>query len=118
MQIAEVPDVGYPDAGYEIDVQAVPVSATTAQPEEDSMIAATTMTKEVGPLGGLIGLWLILALLAVIIVATVLKGIALWRAGQKGQKGWFVALFLINTAGILEAIYLLTAGKRDTAGKK
>lgn len=42
------------------------------------------------------------------------KGFALWRAARKAQKGWFVALLAINTLGILEIIYLLTAGKRES----
>lgn len=35
------------------------------------------------------------------------KGLALWRAAQNKQKGWFIALLVINTAGILEIVYLL-----------
>ncbi len=35
------------------------------------------------------------------------KGLALWRAAQLKQKGWFVTLLIINTAGILDIIYLL-----------
>ncbi|MDP3994046.1 MAG: DUF5652 family protein [Candidatus Doudnabacteria bacterium] len=42
------------------------------------------------------------------------KGFALWRAARKEQKGWFVAILLINTFGILEIIYLLTIGKKST----
>lgn len=34
------------------------------------------------------------------------KGLALWHSGRKGQPWWFVALLLINSAGILEIIYL------------
>ncbi len=37
----------------------------------------------------------------------VLKGFALWHAGRAGQKGWFIALLVINTFGILEVIYLV-----------
>lgn len=36
------------------------------------------------------------------------KGIALWRAGRNNQLGWFIALLVINTAGILPIIYLLS----------
>jgi Family of unknown function (DUF5652) len=36
------------------------------------------------------------------------KGLALWAAGKRREKAWFIALFLINTIGILEIIYLLT----------
>lgn len=38
--------------------------------------------------------------------SVVWKGFALYRAGSLRDKGWFVALFLINTAGILEILYL------------
>ena len=34
------------------------------------------------------------------------KGLALWHSGQRTQAGWFIALLIINTAGILEIIYL------------
>lgn len=38
--------------------------------------------------------------------SVVWKGFALYRAGSLRDKGWFIALFLINTAGILEILYL------------
>lgn len=49
----------------------------------------------------------------IVIVAVALwemawKGFALWRAGLHRQPGWFVALLVLNTAGILPIIYLLT----------
>ena len=34
------------------------------------------------------------------------KGLALWHAGRRGEEWWFIALLIINTAGILEIIYL------------
>src|SRR3989344_1475810 len=34
------------------------------------------------------------------------KGLALWRAGRNNQMYWFIALLIINTAGILEIIYI------------
>lgn len=35
------------------------------------------------------------------------KGLALWRAGAvRHDKRWFIALLILNTAGILEIIYL------------
>lgn len=36
----------------------------------------------------------------------ILKGYALWHAAKRDEKGWFVALLLINTMGILELVYL------------
>lgn len=55
----------------------------------------------------------LLALVIVVAVAAyVLKGFALWRAGRNNHSGWFIALLLVNTLGILELVYLLTAGKK------
>jgi len=34
------------------------------------------------------------------------KGIALWKAAQKKRLYWFIALLVINTAGILPIIYI------------
>ena len=34
------------------------------------------------------------------------KALATWHAARNGQLVWFIALFIINTAGILEIIYL------------
>ncbi len=40
------------------------------------------------------------------IASIILKGYALWHAAKRNEKGWFIALLLINTMGILELIYL------------
>ena len=34
------------------------------------------------------------------------KGYAIWTAAKRGQRGWFLALLVFNTVGILEIIYL------------
>lgn len=34
------------------------------------------------------------------------KGVALWKAGINRQPGWFIAILILNTAGILEIIYI------------
>jgi methionyl-tRNA synthetase len=39
------------------------------------------------------------------------KGIALWRSARNNQKGWFVALLIINTFGILEILYIFVFSK-------
>ncbi len=49
---------------------------------------------------------------SVFLATSILKGFALWRAGRNGDKGWFVALLIINSLGILETVYLVTAGKK------
>ena len=39
------------------------------------------------------------------------KGMALWRAGRRGDKVWFVLLLVVNTMGILEILYLFVFSK-------
>jgi len=34
------------------------------------------------------------------------KGLALWHSARRGQNVWFIVLLVLNTAGILEIIYL------------
>lgn len=53
------------------------------------------------------------ALVLVLVLWTLFwKGAALWKAGQKGQLGWFVVLFLVNTLGILEILYIYLFSKK------
>lgn len=42
----------------------------------------------------------------------VLKGFALWHSARGSQTGWFIALLIVNTIGILEIIYLLFFRKK------
>jgi len=50
----------------------------------------------------------IVALIALVIWETIWKGLALWRASQHKQLGWFIAIFVINSAGLLPIVYILT----------
>ncbi|MDO8579581.1 MAG: DUF5652 family protein [bacterium] len=34
------------------------------------------------------------------------KGLALWHSAKRHQGWWFIILLVVNTAGILEIIYL------------
>lgn len=58
---------------------------------------------------GAIGIALIAALA---LAAIALKGYALWHAAKRDEKGWFVALLIINTMGILELAYLYFVVKK------
>ncbi len=42
------------------------------------------------------------------------KGIALWKAARNEQKYWFIAILIINSAGILPILYIFMFQK----GKK
>ncbi|MBS9523363.1 hypothetical protein KIH41_14580 [Litoribacter ruber] len=56
--------------------------------------------------------WFIIFILLAAAWELTWKGIAMWRAAQVRQKGWFVALLILNTAGILPIIYLLITPKK------
>lgn len=47
-----------------------------------------------------------------------LKGYSLWNASKRGEKIWFVALFLLNTFGILEIIYIVFVLKKFSSKTK
>ena len=56
---------------------------------------------------------LLLAFLIPLMVwALVWKGFALWRAARDGHKKWFIALLVINTAGIFEILYIYIFSER------
>ena len=63
--------------------------------------------------GALLFVWII-----VVIWSAIWKGIALWKAGRNGHLVWFIVMFLVNTAGILEIIYIFGFSKKSqvTAG--
>ena len=47
------------------------------------------------------------ALLGWSLVVLALKGWSLWNSAQAKKKVWFVCLLILNTLGILPAIYLI-----------
>ena len=51
------------------------------------------------------------ALICLILWSLFWKGWALWVAGNRKEKAWFVVLFLLNTVGILEIVYLFVLKK-------
>ena len=42
-----------------------------------------------------------------VLIVLGLKGYSLWNAAKRGEMWWFVALLVINTAGILELVYII-----------
>ena len=55
------------------------------------------------------GFWGGLSLL--LIWSLLWKGLALWKSARNDERYWFVAILLINTAGILELLYLFVFAK-------
>lgn len=46
------------------------------------------------------------------------KGVALWKAANKKDKRWFIALLVINTLAILEILYIFIFSKRKKTEPK
>lgn len=55
-------------------------------------------------------MWLVTSL--VVAWSMAWKGVALWRAGRNGHLVWFIVLFIVNTVGILEIIYIFAFSQR------
>jgi len=49
----------------------------------------------------------------VILWDLVWRGMALWKSARKAQKGWFLALLIVNSVGILPIIYLAFFQKKS-----
>ena len=56
--------------------------------------------------------WAITLFVLLLVWSAVWKGIALWRAGGNRHLVWFIVLFIINTAGILEIVYIFAFSRR------
>ena len=41
------------------------------------------------------------------------KGWALWLAARRQEKAWFIVLLLLNTAGIVDIIYIFLIAKQS-----
>jgi len=50
---------------------------------------------------------MILGLVIISIWTLIWKGFALWHSAKNQHKGWFIAILVINTMGLLPIIYLI-----------
>ncbi|CAB4898426.1 MAG: hypothetical protein F2808_04135 [Actinobacteria bacterium] len=62
--------------------------------------------------------WVIWLIVILGVWSAIWKGLALYRAGSRHSKAWFIVLFLVNTAGILEIFYLFYFSKLAGVPKK
>ena len=46
------------------------------------------------------------------------KGIALWKAARNNHKYWYIALLIINLAGVLEILYIFVFSKRKLTNNR
>ncbi len=61
---------------------------------------------------------MVLSLIVVSLWSLLWKGLALWYSGKNQQKGWFIVMLILNTAGLLPIIYLLWFKPKDEAKKE
>ena len=62
--------------------------------------------------------WTIALVVVLGIWEAVWKAIALWRAGNDRNLLWFVLMFILNTLGILEIIYIFGISRPSRAQAK
>jgi len=41
------------------------------------------------------------------------KGVALWKAADRKEKGWFIAILILNTLAILEILYIFVFSRKS-----
>jgi methionyl-tRNA synthetase len=60
-------------------------------------------------MGDIMGMGILFSVIFVIVfvIAYALKAYALWHSARRGEMWWFVALFIINSMGILELVYII-----------
>ena len=51
-------------------------------------------------------------LVPLILWSAIWKGIALWKAARRDQLGWYLALLILNTVGLLPIIYIFVVAPR------
>jgi hypothetical protein len=59
--------------------------------------------------------WFLLLIILLAVWELAWKGVSMWRAARNGHKGWFVAILIINSVGILPIVYLLIHPKKQPA---
>ena len=55
---------------------------------------------------------IVLGVILAMVWSVAWKGVALWRAGRNGHLVWFIVLFIVNTLGILEIIYIFAFSRK------
>ena len=52
-------------------------------------------------------------LVPLVVWSAIWKGIALWKAARRDQLGWYIALLIINSVGVLPIIYIFLVAPRQ-----
>lgn len=54
-----------------------------------------------------LGFGMVVGLTVLMVWETIWKGVGLWHSAQNKRKGWFIAILIINSMGLLPIIYLI-----------
>jgi hypothetical protein len=65
-----------------------------------------------------IGMLLWCAIMVLALWDMVWKGIGMWKAGRNNHLGWFIAILIFNTVGILPIIYIAFFSKPKKVAKR
>ncbi|MEI6348673.1 MAG: DUF5652 family protein [Bacteroidota bacterium] len=57
--------------------------------------------------------WFIPVLIALAVWDIVWKLIALWKAARNGHLGWFIAIAIVNSVGVLPILYIFSIKKKE-----
>jgi hypothetical protein len=57
--------------------------------------------------------WFIPLLIALAVWDIVWKLIALWKAARNGHLGWFIAIAIVNSVGVLPILYIFSIKKKE-----
>jgi hypothetical protein len=60
-------------------------------------------------------IFFIVLIVLIALWSLVWKGIALWKAGNNKHLAWYICMFIFNTAGILEIIYIFAFSNRKNS---
>jgi hypothetical protein len=52
-------------------------------------------------------------IIILVIWSAIWKAIALWKAARNNHAAWYIIMLLLNTAGILEILYIFIFGKGE-----
>ena len=75
------------------------------------------VTQNLGSAIGTYGAPVVILVIVLALVDLALRGWGMWRAARMQEKWWFLAMFVVSSAGILPAIYLLST-RNKYAGNK
>jgi hypothetical protein len=63
--------------------------------------------------------WLIVTWVIIGVWSSIWKAFALWKSARKHHMAWFIVMFIVNTVGILELLYIFWFSKiGDKKNKK